>query len=143
LIYMRKLLSLAFSIAALIAMPRSAHARVSSGCLPSDSLTTFIQTELVRLVTSTDTAAVRVRNSVNLPGLSASDVQVVSDSTVCTTLANALAAITLNGDANPGAWVFRMGPTRFVAFNGRQNVHGSAYAYVYDDTFVRLASFPF
>ena len=114
----------------------------ASPCLPSDSVITLLQQELTNLVTATDTAVARVRNSVNLPALSAADVQFVTDTIVCASAAQQLAAITPGGDASPAAWVFRMGPTRYVAFNFRQKIHGNGFLFVFDSSFTKLASFP-
>ncbi len=114
-----------------------------SPCLPMDSSTTFIQSQLVHLTSAVDTGSIRARNSVGLPALLSSDVQFVTDSSTCASAAATLAADTPGGDAHPAAWVFRMGPARYVAYNGRQKVHGNGFLYVLDSTFSQLASFPF
>jgi hypothetical protein len=119
-------------------------ARRQSSCLTPDSVAIpYFQSQLVAMVTASDTATVNYRNSINLPSVSASAVTLVSDAATCQKAANALAAITPGGDPAPAAYVFKIGSTRFVAFNGRQKVHGSQYAYVFDKNFVRLTSFPY
>lgn len=127
--------------AILVLAPNESNAQ-SNSCLPSDSSTTFFQEQLVSLVTSTDTAFARARAELSLPTLNATDVQFVTDTVVCTAAAQQLAAITPGGDSSPAAWVFRMGPTRYVAFNFRQKIHGDVYLFVFDSSFTKLASFP-
>ena len=128
-------------IGALIAAPSTTRAQ--SSCLAPDSVAIpYFQSQLVTMVTASDTATVNYRNSINLPSTNASSVTLVSDAATCRKAANALAAITPGGDPSPAAYVFEIGATRFVAINGRQKVHGSQYAYVFDKNFVRLASFP-
>jgi hypothetical protein len=127
-------------IGALIAAPSTTRAQ--STCLTPDSVAIpFFQSQLVAMVTASDTATVNYRDSINLPSANASAVTLVSDAASCLKAANALATITPGGDPSPAAYVFKIGSTRFVAFNGRQKVHGSQYAYVFDKNFVRLASF--
>lgn len=127
---------------ALIAVPSTTRAQ--SSCLIPDSVAIpYFQSQLVIMVTASDTATVNYRNSINLPSTNASAVTLVSDAATCLKAANALATITPGGDPSPAAYVFKIGSTRFVAFNGRQKVHGSQYAYVFDKNFVRLASFSY
>lgn len=114
----------------------------TSACLAGDSVTTFVHDHLIGLVSSTDTAVIRERIAMGLPSLRAADVSMVSDSTVCAIAAGRLAAITPNDDAHPAAWVIRLGATRYVAFNLRQKVHGSAYLFVFDNEWTRIGSFP-
>ena len=127
---------------AIFAVPSTTQAQ--SSCLPPDSVAIpYFQSQLVVMVTASDTATVNYRDSIKLPSTNASAVTLVSDDATCLKAANALAAITPGGDPSPAAYVFKIGATRFVALNGRQNVHGSQYAYIFDKNFVILASFPF
>jgi hypothetical protein len=127
---------------ALIAVPSTTRAQ--SSCLTPDSVAIpYFQSQLVAMVTASDTATVNYRNSINLPSTNASAVTLASDAATCLKAANAIAAITPGGDPSPAAYVFKIGAQRFVAFNGRQKVHGSQYAYVFDKNFVRLASFSY
>ena len=120
------------------------NARAQSSCLTPDTVAIpYFHSQMVALVTASDTATANYRNSINLPSANASAVTLVTDSATCLKAATALAAITPSGGPSPAAYVFKIGSTRFVAFNGRQNVHGSQYAYVFDKNFVRLASFPY
>ena len=126
----------------LIAVPSTTRAQ--SSCLTPDSIAIpYFQSQLVAMVTASDTATVNYRNRLNLPSANASAVTLVSDPATCLKAANAIATITPGGDPSPAAYVFKIGANRFVAFNGRQKVHGSQYAYVFDKTFVRLASFAY
>jgi hypothetical protein len=127
---------------ALIAVPSTTRAQ--SSCLTPDSIAIpYFQSQLVAMVTASDTATVNYRNRLNLPSTNANAVTLVSDAATCLKAANALATITPGGDPSPAAYVFKISATRFVAFNGRQKVHGSQYAYVFDKNFVRLASFSY
>jgi hypothetical protein len=129
-------------IGALIAVPSTTRAQ--SSCLIPDSVAIpYFQSQLVIMVTASDTATVNYRNSINLPSTNASAVTLVTDAATCLRAAIAIAAITPGGDPSPAAYVFKIGSTRFVGFNGRQKVHGSQYAYIFDKSFVILASFPF
>ncbi len=129
-------------IAALTAV--SSTARAQGPCLAADTVgIPYFKSQLIVMVTASDTATVNYRNSIGLPSANANAVSLVTDATTCTKAANALASITPGGDPAPAAYVFKVGNMRFVAFNGRQKVHGSQYAYVFDKNFVRLASFPF
>jgi hypothetical protein len=127
---------------AVLATPSSARAQ--SSCLTPDTIAIpYFQSQIVAMVTASDTATANYRNSINVPSANANAVTLVTDSATCLKAANALAAITPGGDPAPAAYVFKIGSTRFIAFNGRQKVHGSQYAYVFDKNFVRLASFPY
>jgi hypothetical protein len=123
-------------------LPRPAHGQAS--CLsPDTTVIPFIKSRLISLVTATDSETMRIRNSYDLPSLTASAVTLVTDATTCTKAANALAAVTPNGDPADGAYVFKMGNSRYVAFNGKQRAHQTTHAVVFDKNFVRLESFPF
>jgi len=118
--------------------------QAQSSCLTRDSVAIpYFQSQLVAMITASDTATVNFRNSIDLPSANANAVNLVSGAATCLKAANALAAITPGGDPSPAASVFKIGSTRFVVLNGRQKVHGSQYAYVLDKNFVRLASFPY
>ena len=139
---MKKLYYVGLLATLLVATPHlEASVQAGSPCLPSDSLTTYINLALVGFVTSADTEWVRVRNAVHLPALTSADVQIVTDSTTCAAAAAALVAETPGGDASPAAWVIKLGPTRFIAFNLRRSVAGSGYLYVYDNNWVKLSEF--
>jgi hypothetical protein len=138
---MRRILVATLLATATFALPGRAAGQATSACLQPDSVITFIQGEIVNLVTATDTAATRVRAALNVPAVAASAVELVADSTTCARAASALAEITTGGEASQGAWVFRLGPTRFIAFNFRQKARGSVYLVVYDENFVRVSSF--
>lgn len=127
---------------AFLTVPSKAQAQ--SSCLTPDTVAIpYFQSQIVAMVTASDTATANYRTSINLPSANANAVSLVTDSATCLKAANAIAAITPGGDPSPAAYVFKIGSTRFVAFNGRQKVHGSQYAYVFDKNFVRLASFPY
>ena len=128
-------------IAVLIFLPRLATSQ--SPCLPVDSISTRVQSQLVALVTSPDSDGVNARSNVSLPLLDSSAVRFVTDSATCAGVANALATITPGGDPNPAAWVFQLGPTRYVAYNFRHNFHGSGAIYVFDQSFTKLSSWMF
>jgi hypothetical protein len=127
--------------AMLLFLPMIATAQ--SPCLPADSISERVQIQLVALATSPDSQAVNARGNVNLPSLDSSDVRFVTDSATCAGVANALAAITPGGDPNPAAWVFQLGPTRYVAYNFRRKFHGSGTIYVFDQNFLKLSSWMF
>jgi hypothetical protein len=125
-----------------LAIPRVMLAQ--SSCLsPDTTVIPVIKSRLISLVTASDSESVRIRNSYNLPSLNANAVTLVIDATTCTKAANALAAVTPNGNPADGAYVFKMGNTRYVAFNGKQRAHQTTYAVVFDKNFVRLESFSF
>jgi hypothetical protein len=116
----------------------SASASAQGACLPSDSVTTMLRDAVVGLVTRYDPATITYRNEfADLPVVPDSEVTIVSDTAVCARASSALALITPNGDPNTGAWVFRVGSTRYVAFNFLQKSARSPYLVVYDTAWVR------
>ena len=69
-------------------------------------------------------------------------VSLVSDSTTCARASLALAHIRSDMDPNHGAWVLRVGQTRFVAFNGvLSGFEHSLLLVVYDSSFRKLSTF--
>jgi hypothetical protein len=95
------------------------------------------------LATATDSGALDGRATLNLPAVDSSAVQIVTDSTTCAGVAATLATLTPGGDAHPSAWVFSFGPTRYIAYNFRQNLHGSAYIYAFDQYFTKVSQWMF
>ena len=126
-----------------------APGRLPAQCLPSGptdstaSALATVKSQLVQLVTATDTATVRMRNELNLPSLSAGDVTIVTSAQTCSKAASALAALTTGGNASDGAWVFSLGTTRYIAFNGKQKGGEFTYMVVFDRKFVKLSTVPF
>lgn len=131
------------SLLTALGLPLAPSVAAAQTCLPSDSISTFVQSKIVVIVTSTDTAAIHLRSVANLPSVAADSIQVVSDSLTCATAAAKLASLTSSGDPNPGAWVFRIGSARYIAFNFRQKIHGSGYLFIYDQSWNRLGSIAF
>jgi hypothetical protein len=127
----------------------SAFGQLPAQCLPSgptDSTAAALATvksQLVQLVTATDTGTARMRSELNIPSLLASDVTIVTSAQTCAKAASALAALTTGGSASDGAWVFSLGTTRYFAFNGKQKGAGNTYAVIFDRKFVKLSSVPF
>jgi hypothetical protein len=116
----------------------SASASAEGACLPPDSVTIMLRDAVVGLVTRNDSATIRYRNEfADLPVVRDSEVTIVSDSAICARASSALALITPNGDPNTGAWVFRVGSTRYVVFNFLQKSARSPYLVVYDTAWVR------
>jgi hypothetical protein len=130
-------------IAALLGLAVPANANAQTPCLVQDSITAAVRAKLIVLATSSDTEVVNGRANLNLPSVDSSAVQVVADSTTCAGVAATLATLTPGGDPQPAAWVFTFGPTRYIAYNFRQRLHGSAYIYVFDQYFAKLSSWMF
>jgi hypothetical protein len=82
----------------------------AQACLPSDSISAFVQSKIILIATSTDTEAVHLRSVIDLPLVAADSIQAVSDSSTCATAAAKLASLTSAGDANPGAWCSALAP---------------------------------
>lgn len=94
--------------AALLFVPTITQAQ--SPCLPADSIAARVQTMLVALVTSSDSAGISARNNVNLPLLDSTSVSFVTDSAKCAGVSNALAAITPGGGPQSGRVGVSAGP---------------------------------
>lgn len=139
--YSNQLRRIAAYAGLLVSMMAFVRPLIAQTCLAPDSATTAIRDKLVSFVTATDSETVRDRNAVGLPQLTASDVNLSVDSTVCASASTALATLTADGDPALGAWVFEMGPSRYVAYNYRQRAHGSLYVIVYDRQFNKLGNF--
>ena len=124
---------------ALVTSPLAAQSR--GACLASSPGVSQVRDAIANLVTSSDTLAVRYRAEKNLPVVKAARVTVVSDSATCARASFALARIRSDMDPHFGAWVIRVGDTRYVAFNGRlRGLENSLLLVVYDAQFARLST---
>lgn len=131
---------LAVILSALIASPIAAQS--GGGCLGSSAGVSHVRDAIANLVSSSDTLSVRYRADKNLPAVDSTQVSVVSDSTTCARASLALAQVRSDMDPNHGAWVIRVGDTRFVAFNGvLSGFEHSLLLVVYDTSFAKLSTF--
>ena len=120
----------------------SVSAQSGGGCLPRSAGASHVRDAIARIVSSRDTLAVRFRADNKLPAVDSSQVSLVRDSTTCARASLALARVRSDMDPNHGAWVVRVGETRFVAFNGvLSGFEHSLLLVVYDTTFVQLSTF--
>lgn len=119
--------------------------QAQSVCLAaSDSATMIARDALIDLVTSSDSETAATRTRSNLPLVTPTDVEVVTDSSLCARALTALAPLS-SSKIQPlsQAFVLRVGSTRFIAFNFRQYSAGNFWAIVYDTSFNKLASVQF
>lgn len=117
------------------------HAPTSGPCFGSVPGLSNVSALIADLVSSTDTTAVRFRAKNYLPRVESVDVTLVTDSTICKRASAALAETRPKVDANYGAWVLRIGPTRYVAFNGKLvGPEHSLLLVVLDTSFRRLST---
>jgi hypothetical protein len=115
----------------------------ASPCLPADSTAERMRDSLVKIVTSPDSSAADARVTLNLPSLAAADVRLVREPAVCSRAAARLAMITNDGDPNLGVLLWRVGSTRYVAYNGHNVGYGAMRLVVFDEKFTTLSAFSF
>lgn len=131
---------LAVISSALITSPVTAQS--GGGCLARSTGASHVRDAIARVVSSRDTLAVRFRAEKKLPRVDSTHVSLVRDSTTCARASLALARVRSGMDPNHGAWVVRVGVTRFVAFNGvLSGSEHSLLLVVYDTSFVQLSTF--
>lgn len=132
------------AVALLMAFFASAHARggnESTACMPPSGYADDFRSYIVTLATSTDSVDQAVRTSNDIPAISdTTQIAFVTDSTVCATAAAAHAQAAQQSGAPLPVYVLRVGPTRYIVFNGQSAGEFFTY-YVFDDRFSLLSSF--
>lgn len=129
-------------VAIVSACVHPARVRRTSCWLPSQY--TDRQVEIVRsLVIGTDSASDTFRSRTSLPLVATSDVQAVTDEAVCARAVSAHAAVTpvASGLSFTKVMVIRVGPTRYVVFDGYTKAGEFDTYAVYDENFNRVGSF--
>jgi hypothetical protein len=112
-------------------------------CRPIEGKVDAVRQQMVKLVTATDARTMALRDSLQLPSAQASDVVVVTDSTICHSAATAIAHTT-SSDPTPTiypAWVLKIGTSRYVVFAPEYDLSGEFSDYViFDDRFAYLST---
>lgn len=108
-------------------------------CLVTSSAANGYRNFVVRVATAPDSASASTRAAWNIPLVTdPADVAFVSDTTVCTQAANALALASGDTIGTPAsAHVLRVGATRYIVFNYESVGEFLAY-YVFDQNFALL-----
>ena len=123
-------------LAILLSVGAASPSRVaaqSSACLGPSAAADSYKAAIVAKVTDTGAVAAADRQWLTLPLVSASDVQLESDSAKC---AQALAARQAsNPSASGPVFLFRVGTTRYVLFAREEDVGEWRPVIVYDTTF--------
>jgi len=115
------------------------HAQ-STVCGGADDYAAAQLTRIRQLVAGTDSLSASVRDGYHLPAVAASDVQLVTDDSVCTAASNALRQTVGRTDMPPATtWVIEVGPDRYWVYDFRfksafDTLHG-----VFDRTWTNLA----
>jgi hypothetical protein len=124
-------------VLAVIARPASAQSPTPTppGCRSQRwSGTENAQAWITSIVTGTDSTSQAQRSAFNLPAVAASEVAYETDPTVCIAVVAAFrTAVSRHGGAAGGAWVLRVGTTRFIVFDGKQRTGEFEDHYVFDE----------
>jgi hypothetical protein len=125
------------ALSAVLVASASHRAQAQSLCRPMESVSHQMKDFVAKLIVSTDPSVVAMRDSVSLPKGVASDVVVVSDTTVCSAAAGAYAR---TGPATRfrvvyPVWVMKVGPKRYVVFNPDKAPGNLLDLVVFDDKF--------
>jgi len=125
------------SIAVFIAVHPFVTAQASSTCSAEWTYTANFRNHIVGIVTGVDSASAASRAAFQLPAVSASDVYFVTDSTVCTRAAAAFTAEVTRDRSTAGGslWVLRVGPTRYIVFDHKQQSGEFLDHYIFDSSF--------
>jgi hypothetical protein len=109
-------LRLTVALLALGFSPTVVAAQASSACRPADAASARMLRWLTHIVTGTDPASVAQRTQMALPQVSASQISLVTDKTVCSKVLNVYKANVVNADASGAAvqssgklYVFKIG----------------------------------
>lgn len=120
---------------------RASGGTQSTSCMPASAWADDVRGYIVRLSTSSDSVDQALRDSTKLPAISDStQISFVTDSTVCATAAVAHAQAAQQSGSPLDVYVLRVGPTRYVVFNGQTSGEFLTY-YVFDEQFTLLDSF--
>ena len=131
----------AFGVACIIHVP----APLASQCLPASGLSSRVEQLLTPIARDSDSTSAELRRIYGLVHVTATqEIAYVSDSALCRT-----AAIALGGIEQPpvdypvGVWVLKVGPTRYVVFDGTQYGAGDRHLIIFDSSFAAVGSIPF
>jgi hypothetical protein len=91
-----------------------AQTMMAPACHPSDTVGLELRRFYRALVTATDTNLIRERITVDLPSVSSSAVDLVSDSTTCARALTAFQLATGDTATQRQVYVIGVGPTRYV-----------------------------
>ena len=125
----RRLHCLTLALTALLVMPAFLQGQASSACRPADATSARMLRYLANVVTKTDSATKVQRQQLRLPQVSASQVSLVTDKTVCSKVLNVYKANVVNRDDATGAivpssgklYVFKVG-TVYTAVDPAQDL---------------------
>jgi hypothetical protein len=121
--------SLALVAGVMLALPSFAAAQASSACRPADATSDRFMRYIVQVVTRADPAYTVQRTQMALPQVSASQVSLVTDKTVCSKVLNVYKANVVNRDHATGTiipssgklYVFKVGSV-YTAVDPAQNL---------------------
>lgn len=112
-------------------------------CRPIEGKVDAVRQQIVNLVTATDARTMALRDSLQLPSAQASEVVVITDTTICQSAATAIARTT-SSDPNPTiypVWVLKIASSRYVVFAPEYDLSGEFSDYViFDDSFAYLST---
>lgn len=111
-------------------------------CQPLSPTGSTMQARLKSIVSATDSLSSRLRTSLSLPQGATSSVTIVTDGSVCTSLANA-EAVRLGRPARTSLLVFAIGGSRYAVLNKGEDVGEFDSLSVYDVQFSYIASMSF
>jgi len=115
--------------------PAVLGAQETYSCLPSSEGAEFYLQSLREIVTGTDSLANAQRTALQLPVAPDTSVELLSDSTVCRSAAQALAAVFPAVASSTGGLVYRVGDTRYVIIDPKARRAERIWAAVLDQSF--------
>ena len=134
-----KIASVLVALCGVLAVARLSHAQASV-CGGVDAYSTAQLTRIRQLVAATDSLSATVRAGYHLPVVAASQVQLVTNDSVCAVASNALRQ-TLDRADLPVAttWVIQVGPDRYWVYDVRLTSAIDVMHAVFDQSWTNLA----
>jgi len=110
-------------------------------CRPADSLSASVIAHLQAVVTGSDSGNAKLRQAYNLPLVATTPpVVLVTDELACADAKAAVEARYTDGTTSDQVYVFRVGTTRMVAFDGRAGGRGGIMMHVFDSAYTYLVT---
>ena len=115
------------------------HAQSGPGCAPSDARATLIADRLIDVFQDTSESARELRVDAGLAGLNSTNVQFVSDSTICNRARAALDSKRTIPASNVAPTLFSVGSTRYAVGDSTM-VYRHRYFVVMDTAFREITT---